>query len=200
MPHNTVVKTKMIAKLFKMTLLGGVILLSGCAGTKIFSPSTWFSHPLIVSEAGVGQLTSMTPMQVDVVTEQLDDRYKIRSGMQMENGEVVTIFQGVDDDQVKIEVIGPEHGYASRIIVSDVDIVTEWGTEIGTPFSDIYDKAFGSCKLGEQINEKPTVECVASQSSHIIYRFTGQWHGPENIMPSDDELKEWQVSQIVWQK
>ncbi|MDD9339249.1 MULTISPECIES: RpoE-regulated lipoprotein [Providencia] len=189
-----------IGKVFRVALLGGTILLSGCAGMSVFSPSTWFSSPLVVSAAGVGEITSMTPMQMDVVNQQLDSRYKIRSGMQMENGDVVTIFQGIDDEQVKIEVIGPENGYAAKIIVSDPNIVTQWGSGIGTSFADLYDKAFGACKLGERINDLPTVECVASQSPNVTYRFNGKWHGPENIMPSDDQLKEWQVSQIIWQK
>ncbi|WP_369310691.1 RpoE-regulated lipoprotein [Providencia rettgeri] len=198
--HAKLNNAQCLSKTLKVSLLGSIFLLSGCAGFKFFSPSTWFSSPLMVSSSGLGEVTHFTPMQVDTVKKQLDDRYSIRSGMQMENGEVVTIFQGIDDDKVKVEIIGPEHGYVSRIVVSDPDIVTEWGPKIGTPFSDIYDKAFGVCGLGERIDNLPTIECNSPQSSHVVYRFTGKWQGPEDLMPSDNDLKEWEISQILWHK
>ncbi|MGG4609379.1 RpoE-regulated lipoprotein [Providencia sp. Me31A] len=186
--------------LFKVSLLCGVMLLSGCAGVKVFSPSTWFSGPLTVSSSGLGDVTNFTPMQADVVKDKLNDRYIIRSGMQMENGDVVTVFQGLNDDEVKLEIIGPEHGYVSRIIVNDSDIVTEWGPKIGTEFSEIYQKAFGVCGLGERVNDVATIECNAPQSTKVIYRFTGKWQGPEDLMPSDDDLQTWKISQIIWHK
>lgn len=188
------------APVIKVSLLGTVLMLSGCAGFKFFSPSTWFSGPLVISSSGLGQVTHFTPMQADTVKQQLSDRYSIRSGMQMENGEVVTIFQGIDDDEVKVEVIGPEHGYVSRIVVSDPSIVTEWGPTIGTPFNEIYEKAFGVCGLGERVNNAPTIECNSPQSSQVVYRFTGKWQGPEDLMPSDNDLKDWTISQILWHK
>lgn len=188
------------APTLKISLLGTVLMLSGCAGFKVFSPSTWFSSPLMVSSSGLGQVTNFTPMQADTVKEQLNNRYAIRNGMQMENGEVVTIFQGIDDDKVKVEIIGPEHGYVSRIVVSDPNVVTEWGPKIGTSFSDIYEKAFGVCGLGERVDNAPTVECNSPQSSQVVYRFTGKWQGPEDLMPSDNDLKEWEISQILWHK
>ncbi|MFD1090934.1 RpoE-regulated lipoprotein [Providencia vermicola] len=189
-----------LAPVLKASLLGTVLVLSGCAGFKVFSPSTWFSSPLMVSSSGLGQVTNFSPMQADTIKKQLNDRYSIRNGMQMENGEVVTVFQGIDDDKVKVEIIGPEHGYVSRIVVSDPNVVTEWGPKIGTPFSDIYEKAFGVCGLGERIDNVPTVECNSPQSSQVVYRFTGKWQGPEDLMPSDNDLKEWEISQILWHK
>ena len=207
MSQKTMENASIMTRILKITLLGGAVLLSGCAGTSVLSPSTWFtspltwfSSPLLISNSGVGQVTSMTPMKMDIVKNQLDDRYTMRSGMQMENGDVVTIFQGIDDEQVKIEVIGPEKGYVSRIIVSDPNVVTEWDTKIGSVFSDIYDKAFGACVLGERVNDIATVDCTAKQSAKVVYRFSGKWHGPENLMPADDDLKDWQVVQIIWTK
>lgn len=189
-----------LVPLFKVSLLCGAILLSGCAGVKVFSPSTWLSGPLMVSNSGLGHVTSLTPMQVDTVESQLNNRYSIRTGMQMENGEVVTVFQGLNDDEVKLEIIGPENGYVSRIIVSDPDVVTEWGPKIGTEFSEIYQNAFGACGLGERVNDVATIECKSPQSVKVVYRFTGKWQGPEGLMPSDDDLKTWQISQIIWHK
>ncbi|EKT64292.1 RpoE-regulated lipoprotein [Providencia burhodogranariea] len=198
MPKSAMMKVSQIAT------LSGVLLLSGCAGSGSFwstlSPMNWFGSSIIAKATGVGGITSLTPMKADTIKEQLDNRYTIRSGMQTEQGEIVTVFQGINDNEVKIEVIGPENGNVSRIIVSDPKIATEWGTKIGSQFSDIYEKAFGSCKLGELVKDQPTVECVAPESSNIIYSFNGKWQGPEGLMPPDDELKSWEVSQIIWKK
>ncbi|MEX9608521.1 RpoE-regulated lipoprotein [Providencia manganoxydans] len=198
MPKSAIVKVSQI------TALTSVLLLSGCAGSGGFwsslSPMNWFSSPITVKAAGVGGITAFTPMQADIIKELLDNRYTIRSGMQTEQGEIVTVFQGIDDDTVKVEVIGPEKGHVSRVIINDPKIVTEWGTEIGSQFSDIYEKAFGACKIAEPINDQPTVECVAPETSHIVYSFTGKWQGPEGLMPPDDELKSWTISQITWKK
>ncbi|EKT55704.1 RpoE-regulated lipoprotein [Providencia sneebia] len=191
-------------KVFQISAFSSTLLLSGCAGSGSFwsalSPTNWFGSSITAKATGVGGVSSLTPMKEDVVKEQLDNRYTMRSGMQTDQGDIITVFQGIDDNEVKIEVIGPEKGYVSRIIVSDPQISTEWNTQIGTQFSDIYEKAFGSCKVGSVINDHPTVECVAPESSHIVYRFAGNWQGPEGLMPPDNELTSWKVSQIIWQK
>ncbi|MFB9996816.1 RpoE-regulated lipoprotein [Providencia rustigianii] len=189
-----------LVTVFRMTLLGGVIALSGCAGKGFFSPSTWFHSPLVISDAGVGAITSATPMNLNVINNQLDDRYTIRGGMQMENGDMVSVFQAMKDLDVAVEVFGPEKGTVSRVVVNDADMITEWGIQIGSEFNDIYQKAYGSCSLGEVIDSVPTVLCVAPQSSKVVYRFSGKWQGPENLMPADEVLKEWKVSQIIWHK
>ncbi|KAB2509498.1 DUF1131 family protein, partial [Enterobacter hormaechei] len=31
-------------------------------------------------------------------------------------------------------------------------------------------------------------------------RFSGTWNGPEGLMPSDDTLKKWKVSKIIWKQ
>ncbi|MFA2251935.1 DUF1131 family protein, partial [Escherichia coli] len=30
--------------------------------------------------------------------------------------------------------------------------------------------------------------------------FSGEWSGPEGLMPSDDTLKNWKVSKIIWRR
>lgn len=198
MPKSAIVKVTQIAA------LSGVFLLSGCAGSGGFwsslSPMNWFSSPITVKAAGVGGITGFTPMDAELIKERLDNHYQIRTGMQTEQGEIVAVFQGIDDDTVKIEVIGPAKGNVSRVVVNDPKVVTEWNTSIGTKFSDIYEKAFGSCKMGAVVNDQPTVECIAPETSHIVYSFNGKWQGPENLMPPDDDLQRWTVSQIIWKK
>ncbi|PPS58890.1 hypothetical protein CRX72_24575 [Pantoea sp. BRM17] len=44
------------------------------------------------------------------------------------------------------------------------------------------------------------VECQAPGSQHIFYVYSGKWHGPAGLMPSDDTLKSWTISKIVWQR
>lgn len=44
------------------------------------------------------------------------------------------------------------------------------------------------------------VECQAEGSQHISYAFTGHWSGPDELMPSDDTLKNWKVSKIIWRR
>lgn len=43
-------------------------------------------------------------------------------------------------------VINGDQGTISRIDVLDSDIPADTGVKIGTPFSDLYSKAFGNCQ------------------------------------------------------
>lgn len=62
------------------------------------------------------------------------------------------------------------------------------GGKIGTPFSDLYSKAFGHCEPVSS-DSHTSVECKAEGSQHISYVFSGEWSGPEGLMPPDDVLK-----------
>lgn len=85
-------------------------------------------------------------------------------------------------------VINGEQGTVSRIEVLDSDIPTAAGVKIGTPFSDLYSKAFGHCEPVSS-DSHTSVECKAEGSQHISYVFSGEWSGPEGLMPPDDALK-----------
>lgn len=50
-------------------------------------------------------------------------------------------------------VINGDQGTISRIDVLDSDIPADTGVKIGTPFSDLYSKAFGNC-------QRPTVMII----------------------------------------
>lgn len=69
----------------------------------------------------------------------------MRSGMKTENGTIVRYFEAMKDKDVKLVVNG-EKGTVSRVDVMDADIKTASGVKIGTPFSDLYQKAFGVCE------------------------------------------------------
>lgn len=102
------------------------------------------------------------------------------------------------EDKVAL-VINGDQGTISRIDVLDSDIPSQAGVEIGTPFSDLYSKAFGNCQKATG-DDSASVECKAQDSQYISYLFSGEWNGPEGLMPPDDTLKNWKVSKIIWRR
>ncbi len=60
--------------------------------------------------------------------------------------------------------INGDNGAISRIDVRDAEIKTASGVKIGTPFSDLYSKAFGNCQKGSNDNGA-VVECQAEGAS-----------------------------------
>lgn len=205
-------------KNFRPALLTAALLLAGCAGSgsqtesashstwwnpvswswSSLSPTHWFGSSLKVTEQGVGGINGTTAMQKDALDGGLKGHYTLRNGMRMEKGSVVTFWQAVDDEK-QIQLVMSGQTTVSRIDVMDKAIETESGVKIGTRFSELYSKAFGAC---ENANEpgKTGVICKAPNSQHIRYVFTGEWHGPEGLMPSDESLKNWTLSKIVWQR
>lgn len=195
--------------------LAAAVMLAGCASSGDAAPAThgatwwnpltyswsslspwhWFGSAAEVSEQGVGGLNGATAMNEQAVGEALNGDYQIRKGMRGENGKVITFFQALDGKEVKLEITGETS--VSEVQVMDDSIQTTSGVKIGTPFSDLYSRAFGAC---QKAASGKGVECRAPDSQHISYVFTGEWHGPEGLLPSDDTLKKWQVSQIVWRR
>lgn len=161
-------------------------------------PWNWFGSSTQVTEQGVGNLTATTPLNEQAIGDALGSSYRLRSGMKTANGNIVRYFEALKDDKVALTING-ESGIISRIDVRDSNIKAASGVKIGTPFSDIYSKAFGNCQKGSNDNGA-VVECKAEGSQHISYAFTGNWSGPEELMPSDDTLKNWKVSKIIWRR
>ncbi|MDC9594130.1 RpoE-regulated lipoprotein [Xenorhabdus sp. IM139775] len=183
------------------SLVGCSLLLTACAGTLRASwpaLSGWFGNPLSVSEQGIGEINQQTDMTQSAIEKGLEGKYRLRSGMEMQNGKLVSVIQGMEDGQVKLEFHGLVKGKVNRIDVLDDGVKTVWGTKIGTPFSDLYNQAFGKCQRTQDVTVQPAVICTAPQSQHVSYVFTGTWDGPEGLIPSDDVLKGWKISRIVW--
>lgn len=63
--------------------------------------------------------------------------------------------------------INGDNGAISRIDVRDADIKTASGVKIGTPFSDLYSKAFGNCQKGSHDNGA-VVECQAEEPAYQL--------------------------------
>lgn len=181
-------------------IIGLPILLAGCSTLSNFSwsslsPFSWFSGSITVGDGGVGKVTAATPLEHEALDNALEGKYRLRGGMETRNGGIVAFYQALKDDQVKMTIYGPQAGKVERVEVTDGAVASEWGVKIGTSFSSLYPKAFGACARGAGEDK---VVCAAPQSSHVSYVFSGTWHGPDELMPSDDQLKSWQVSKIVW--
>lgn len=159
-------------------------------------PWNWFGSSMEVTEQGVGKLTATTPLNEQAISDALGGSYRLRSGMKAANGNIVRYFEALKDDKVAMTING-DGGTINRIEVRDSEIKTDRGVQVGTPFSELYSKAFGHCQKGANDNGA-VVECQADGSQHISYAFTGHWNGPEELMPSDDTLKNWKVSKIIW--
>ncbi|OCQ51321.1 RpoE-regulated lipoprotein [Photorhabdus australis subsp. thailandensis] len=189
----------------RFVIIGSSLLLAGCAGSSGFSwsglsPFSWFGNSLQISDQGVGEINALTVINRDAIDKGLHGKYHLRSGMATKNGQLMTVFQAMDGNQLKIELFGQTDGKVSRIDVLDEDVKTVWGTKVGTPFSALYNKAFGACRNTVSESEKKAIICESPQSKNVSYLFTGNWDGPEGLIPSDDVLKNWKVERIVWKR
>jgi hypothetical protein len=190
-------------KSLRLLLCALPLALTGCSTLSSVNwsaayPWNWFGSSTEVTEQGVGKLTATTPLNEQAISDALDSSYRLRSGMKMSNGNIVRYFEALKDDKVALTIHG-EKGTISRIDVRDSTIKATSGVKIGTPFSEIYSKAFGNCHKGSNDNGV-VVECKAENSQHISYAFTGNWNGPAELMPADDMLKNWKVSKIIWRR
>ncbi|ATM19995.1 TPA: RpoE-regulated lipoprotein [Raoultella ornithinolytica] len=188
-------------KSLRLLLCALPLALTGCSTMSAVNwsaayPWNWFGSSMEVTEQGVGKLTATTPLNEQAISDALGGSYRLRSGMKAANGNIVRYFEALKDDKVAMTING-DGGTINRIEVRDSEIKTDRGVQVGTPFSELYSKAFGHCQKGANDNGA-VVECLADGSQHISYAFTGHWNGPEELMPSDDTLKNWKVSKIIW--
>lgn len=201
-------------KSVRPALIIATLLLTGCASSgsgsssesswwnpfsgiswSSLSPLNWFGSSLEVSEQGVGGINGSTAMNEQALDKGLNGDYKLRKGMRSSNGDVVSFWQALDDDKVKLVFNGK--ATVNSIEVMDEAITGADGAKIGSAFSERYSKAFGACQKAQGLDSN-AVECKAPDSQHIYYVYSGEWHGPEGLMPSDDTLKKWTLSKIIW--
>lgn len=190
-------------KSLRLMILGLPLVLAGCSTMSSIQwssalPWNWFGSSAAVSEQGVAGLNGATAMNEAAISNGLSNDYSLRSGMKTAKGEIVPYYEAVKDKQVML-VINGNHGTVSRIDVMDRSIQSEEGVKIGTPFGELYDKAFGVCEQGKG-DDTGLIVCKAPNSAHISYAFKGEWSGPEGLIPSDDQLKKWTVDKIIWQR
>ena len=187
----------------RLLLLGAPLLLAGCSTMSGFSwsslsPLNWFgSSSMQVTDQGVGGVTATTALTESDIKEGLKGDYRLRSGMATKDGKLISFYQAMKEGQIKLVIYGQQKGTVERIDVMDKAIPSQWGVTVGTPFSELYKKAFGVCRKGSG-DDSAQIECAAPDSKHVSYLFDGDWHGPEGLMPSDDTLQSWKVSKIIW--
>ena len=190
-------------KSLRLVLCALPLALTGCSTLSSInwsaaSPWHWFGSSTEVTEQGVGKITAATALDQNAIQDALSSDYRLRSGMKTENGNIVRYYEALKGDKLALAING-DKGTVNRIAVMDEDIPTASGVKVGTPFSDLYKQAFGNC-TSVPSDDEVAVECKAEGSQHISYVFTGTWSGPEGVMPSDDTLKSWKVSKIVWKQ
>jgi hypothetical protein len=193
-------------KSLRLFLCALPLVLTGCSTLSSISsinwsaayPWNWFGNSIEVTEQGVGNITGATALDQDAIQSALSSDYRLRSGMKTENGTIVRYFEALKDDKLALIVNG-DKGVVNRIDVMDSGIETASGVKVGTPFSELYQKAFGNC-TSAIADDNVAVECKAEGSQHISYLFTGEWSGPEGLMPADDTLKNWKISKIIWKQ
>ncbi|MGL4928975.1 MAG: DUF1131 family protein [Plesiomonas sp.] len=164
-----------------------------------WSPLSWFRSSLSVNGEQVLGITHDTPISADTLQDKLGDQYQVRTGMQMHNGEIQSYAEALQDNQRALVFSGKSKDKIDAIAIYSPKIETEWGTHVGNLFSDIYPKALGArCTVG--LADTPSaVICQAPQDQRVRYAFSGQWSGPQGLLPPDDVLRNWKVQQIMWQ-
>ncbi|MBW7983534.1 RpoE-regulated lipoprotein [Enterobacillus tribolii] len=186
---------------YRFLLLVAPLLLSGCStlsqlSWSSLSPFNWFSSTPEVTEKGVGDITASTRMDQDAVSKALNNDYRIRTGMATHNGDIIAFYQAMEDGDVRLVITGKSKGNVEQVDVMDPKI--RYGkVRIGTPFSELYQRAFGACQKSSGDYEN-AVECRAPGSSHVSYLFTGNWRGPAELMPDDVTLRAWTLNKIIW--
>ncbi|CAM8021689.1 MULTISPECIES: RpoE-regulated lipoprotein [Enterobacter] len=190
-------------KSLRLLLCALPLALTGCSTLSSINwsaayPWNWFGSSTEVTEQGVGKITAATALDQNAIQDALGSDYRLRSGMKTENGNIVRYYEALKGGKLAL-VINGDKGTVNRIAVLDDTIPTASGVKVGTPFSDLYKQAFGNCTSAPS-DEGVAVACKAEGSQHISYVFTGTWSGPEGLMPSDDTLKNWKVSKILWQQ
>ena len=190
-------------KSLRLVLCALPLALTGCSTLSSINwsaayPWNWFGSSTEVTEQGVGKITAATALDQNAIQDALSSDYRLRSGMKTENGNIVRYYEALKGDKLALAING-DKGTVNRIAVMDEDIPTASGVKVGTPFSDLYKQAFGNC-TSVPSDDEVAVECKAEGSQHISYVFTGTWSGPQGVLPSDETLKSWKVSKIVWKQ
>lgn len=187
----------------RVILLLVPFFLTGCSTVSHFSwsklsPTNWFGSSFVLNDSGLSGITSATPLNEKTLDKALDGDYRLRKGMGISNGQMISFYEAMDDDKVAFIFHGNANNRVGRIEVMDKNVKTPAGTEIGTKFSDLYQKAFGVCEAGTDENSGSVV-CRSPESRRITYVFSGNWMGSAEIMPPDDKLRSWTVSKMIWQ-
>lgn len=153
----------------------------------------------VLTDQGLGTITARTAVSQTALRNALPARYRLRGGMRNWQGRYLADWQALEGDQLRLEIYGPPGGTVQRIEISDPALRTASGIRVGTPFQRLYRRAYGYCRNLPGDESGARILCRDPDSRHISYLFRGQWQGPAQLLPSDDVLKNWTISKIIWQ-
>ncbi|WP_241622997.1 RpoE-regulated lipoprotein [Rosenbergiella australiborealis] len=201
-------------KALPCALLASVVLLNGCASSghqadtssnavrwwnplsyswSSALPWNWFGSSVAISEKGVGNITALTAFNAETISQGIGSDYQIRQGMGTRNGQIESYIQAMKGQKVAMTFYGDTT--VSKIDVTDTSVHTPNGIAFGAPFSALFQKAYGHCQPGR---DSQHVQCQVPNSQHLDVIYHGEFNGPSGIMPADDTLKQWTLSEVVW--
>lgn len=157
-------------------------------------PWHWFSSSLTLNEQGLNGLNGQTVLSEKRLKQTLGSEYKLRSGMRLVNRDIIKFWQGMEHQQVAFEFIG--NTTLERIEITTTAVKGPRAVQIGSAFSDTYQKAFPHCTSRSMEGD---VRCSAPNSKHIFYYYTGKSNIPAGLLPPDAQLAKWKLSKMVWQ-
>lgn len=182
----------------RIIALSLLLTLTGCT-------TNWFGsgdNDAPASNNQIGNIGAETPFSQEGLAQALGDDYHLRSGMGMKDGQLFSFFQALKEVNGQQELAQTIYGkYDTGIVRVEVfeTGVSTGEASVGTPFSAVYEQAFGACYLDEETSEQELV-CKSEQNPYVSYVFSGEWSGPKTLIPDNEVLKEWTVSKIIWDR
>jgi len=176
----------------KKYLLTLTILLAGCSWANS-------SADFYLTDKGIVQLKSLSnKVDQHKLKKLLGQGYVIHNGMHIKDNQLSKVFDVIKDNQLLFSVFTTEKGKLTAIEIVSPAIETAYKAHIGSKFAQLYEHDFGFCQRGYFTAEATEVICQAPNSKHIKFIFKGEWHGPKELIPSDNILKDWTVTKITW--
>ena len=181
-------------------------ILSGCGESNSSTQVTEQSEPLFMLSAdGVGPLNAETPFNLRQIGDAFQD-YNVTEETHFLNGSkypMVTVKQMAEP----LLSINPDHRQQNvfSIVVHSNLIGNKLGHQVGEKFSEIYSyDEMEDC--GPGIEEwAGKVMCYAPQNRNILYLFSIEQGGVENVVrsienvvPAPEIMAEWILEAIVW--
>lgn len=179
----------------KFILIVIAVLIVGCTTTK---KSHDANFPLLKNDQFYA-IKKDTPIDRELINDVLKHQYTIFSGVYLneESGDVNVAFDAVKEDKVAFSFYLNLQGTLNYLEATDKDLTVLPDIKITTPFNKIYSDALsGECKVTDRINND--VICPAPGNANIYLVFSGEWSGPSSLIPSNDKLKDWVVTKIIW--
>jgi hypothetical protein len=165
-------------------------------------PVKFFSENFLsISDKGIGPIVSTTQFSITEIKNILPG-HKIRKAKRYSEGEPYTVIEVYKESDL-ILVINPilqgfdkQLIFSIRIMNNMADPGYPW--KIGHTFFTVYknDPAQDCIALGEEMSGY--VSCAAPNSENIQLVFSGEWTGPDGVVPPYKDLRTFFMSEIIW--